>query len=170
MVKLETFWTINVTQSEHDWIAKHLPATLPADRNGHPCRKYPKNWHNELNSFERIDVSMITDTETNESWIEVTFVSDDEPLLVLDTVEIDEPIRFWIDGDTYVINVNTPERASVDVLQRPVDVTYHCPTCGYDGTFPYPDFCDMHGDPSDWDEFECEECGQVIEIESQEWC
>lgn len=167
---MDYFWTINVSRTEHDWLTEHLSDALPANREDHPRRKYSKHWRHELNALERLDVDMITNDATNESWLTVTLTSEAKPSFTLDTVEIDEPIEFEIGNDTYTISIKMPEDTTIYVNQRPVDISYHCPTCEYDGNIMYDDFCTDHGEPCDWSRFECENCGQVIEIDNQEWC
>ncbi|MBD5585191.1 MAG: hypothetical protein HDQ88_08915 [Clostridia bacterium] len=164
---MEYFWTINVTQSEHDWIAKHMPAVIPKiEPTNHRTMKH---WQKRLNAFEHIEV-MVLMNDKQETWIDVLFYVNDNLAISLITTDLDETVEFDFDGDTYYVNIKTPEDSSVDVLQRPVDVAYHCPTCEYDGTIDYDAFCDDHGEPQDWNTFECENCGQAIHIESQEWC
>ena len=46
-----------------------------------------------------------------------------------------------------------------------------CPLCEHDKEFDYDEFCDMYGEPPDWD-YECivcEECGEDIQINGQDW-
>lgn len=167
---MKYFWTINVTRTEHDWMARMLPKILPKNRDDKDFHIYPKHWTKELDPTERMDVRMIVDGNTGESWLELTFSSDGEPIASLATIDLDETMELDVNGDMYYVNVNTPVHESVDVNQRPVSVSYVCPTCGYEGEIPYDTFCDDHGDPTDWDTFECGECGQAILIESQEWC
>lgn len=165
---MEHFWTINLTRVEYDWIMKHLAKELPNDCNDQPQHRYLRHWHKQLNRTECIDVSIITDAKTK-ARLEIIFSSDEEPVALVSTISLDEPINLEIDGETYVINLKKPESDSIRVVQRPTSIEYTCPTCGYEGYFLYDEFCDMHDEPPDWREFECQQCGQVIEIDGQEW-
>ena len=61
----------------------------------------------------------------------------------------------------------------VEVVVRciPISVVFECPYCEEENEYDYSEFCDLCGDPSDWDYgiLECQKCRKKFEIQGQEW-
>jgi hypothetical protein len=63
------------------------------------------------------------------------------------------------------------ESAKAIVIQRPYIVRLICPLCEHEHEFDYDEFCDIYGEPPEWDCecIVCEECGEDIQINGQDW-
>jgi hypothetical protein len=63
------------------------------------------------------------------------------------------------------------EKIDIRVRQKPVDCCFECPVCEEEIEIDYSEFCDMAGEPCDWEytEIECPKCNAKLEIDSQEW-
>lgn len=61
--------------------------------------------------------------------------------------------------------------AEVIVRCVPIDVALECPYCKEENEYDYSEFCDLCGQPPDWDYeiLECQKCGKKFEIQGQEW-
>ena len=61
----------------------------------------------------------------------------------------------------------------VEVVVRciPTEVVFECPYCKEENEYDDSEFCDLCGQPPDWDYeiLECQKCGKKFEIQGQEW-
>lgn len=72
---------------------------------------------------------------------------------------------------TKKMKIKLTGNAEAVVLQRPYMVILTCPFCGYDNEYGYSDFCDMYGEPPEWDceIIDCRECGRSLIVNGQNW-
>ena len=63
------------------------------------------------------------------------------------------------------------KKANITVIKVPKEITFECPHCGEDVTIEYGEFCDMVGEPCDWnyEKFDCPECNEEVDIDYVEW-
>lgn len=59
----------------------------------------------------------------------------------------------------------------VDVNQKPVSVSFVCPVCDHENEYDYGEFCDMYGEPCDWEYeiIQCESCRSKFMVSGQDW-
>lgn len=62
-------------------------------------------------------------------------------------------------------------KADITVVQIPSHIHCECPNCELDIEITYKKFCDIAGEPCDWNysKFNCPECEVEIEIDSVDW-
>ena len=55
------------------------------------------------------------------------------------------------------------------INQRPIDVEFACPKCGEHHRIDYQEFIATYGQPADWSEITCPNCGSKLCVDDTTW-
>lgn len=166
----EIYWTVNIPEDYYDKLAPLFETTKNRDDipRCETIHRMTKNLENDL----ELDAKICSSDKDDPLWSELVLFENGQELCHSEIgSSLDETLELTYNNITYIVKFAKTVDETFYVNQKPVSVTFTCPSCERETEFKYEEFAAIHGDPPDWtfSVLTCPHCGQQIRVEDQEW-
>lgn len=166
----EIYWAVSLSDGYYDKLVSMVKTA--ENKDDIPECKTLHSTTRILDDGLELNAKIYSGGEDGPLWTKVVLLQDGTEVCHSEMgYGLDETLRLTHDNITYIVNFTKTMNQTVYVNQKPITVTFTCPTCEKVTHVEYDKFEADHGEPSNWpfSVLTCPYCGQRLEINNQEW-
>lgn len=166
----EIYWAVSLSDGYYDKLVSMVKTA--ENKDDIPECKTLHSTTRILDDGLELNAKIYSGGEDGPLWTKVVLLQDGTEVCHSEMgYGLDETLRLTHDNITYIVNFTKTMNQTVYVNQKPINVTFTCPTCEKMTHIEYDKFEADHGEPSNWpfSVLTCPHCGQRLEINNQEW-